>query len=260
TATGVGGDGLLAGLDLSGTTRTNAGTTTDTWTFTDVTGNYNNTSGTVSDVIAKADATILVSPYSVTYDANAHTASGTATGVGSDGSLASLDLSGTTHTNAGTTTDTWTFTDVTGNYNNTSGTVSDVIAKADATILVSPYSVTYDSHAHTATGSATGVGSDGALAGLDLSGTTHTNAGTTTDTWTFTDVTGNYNNATSTVTDAIGQASSTTVVTFEAGPYVYRGTEFGATATVTGAGGLSASVPVVLSGNCTYVTTTNGCT
>jgi len=40
---------------------------------------------------------------------------------------------------------------------------------------------------HTAAGTATGVKSE-ALAGLDLSGTTHTNAGTTTDTWTFTDV------------------------------------------------------------------------
>src|SRR4029077_6304479 len=232
TATGVGGDGLLAGLDLSGTTHTNAGTTTDTWTFTDVTGNYNNTSGTVSDVIAKADATILVSPYSVTYDANAHTASGTATGVGSDGALAGLDLSGTTRTNAGTTTDTWTFTDVTGNYNNSSGTVSDVIAKADATILVSPYSVTYDSHAHTATRSATGGGSSGALVGLDLSGTTRTNAGTTTDPWTFTDVTGNYNNTSGTVSDVIAKADATILVspysvTYDANAHTASGTATG---------------------------------
>ena len=39
----------LAGLDLSGTTHTAAGTTADPWTFTDVTGNYDNASGTVTD-------------------------------------------------------------------------------------------------------------------------------------------------------------------------------------------------------------------
>ena len=34
-----------------------------TWTFTDVTGNYNNASGTTHDNIAKANATISVTGY-----------------------------------------------------------------------------------------------------------------------------------------------------------------------------------------------------
>ena len=56
---------LLSGLDLSGTTHTNAGVhDADAWTFSDVTGNYNDTGGTVTDSIAKADATISVAPYS----------------------------------------------------------------------------------------------------------------------------------------------------------------------------------------------------
>jgi hypothetical protein len=156
----------------------------------------------VNDVIAKANATITVTPYSVTYDGASHAATGTAKGVLGE-TLAGLDLSGTAHTNAGNFTDTWNFTDVTGNYNNDTGTVNDVIAKANATITVTPYSVTYDAMPHTATGSATGVPS-GALAGLNLSGTTHTNAGTYNDTWTFTDVTGNYNNASGQITDVIG--------------------------------------------------------
>jgi hypothetical protein len=122
-------------------------------------------------------------------------------------------LSGTTHTNAGTYTDTWTFTDSTGNYNNASGSVIDTIAKANAVISVTPYSVTYDSNSHTATGTAIGVGSDGALSGLDLSGTTHTNAGTYTDTWTFHDATGNYADASGTVIDTIGQATAVISVT-----------------------------------------------
>src|SRR6185436_13960762 len=118
----------LAGLNLSGTTHTNAGNYTDTWTFTDVTGNYNNATGTVGDTISKIDATIDVTPYSVPFDGTAHTATGTAKGVGGT-PLAGLNLSGTTHTNAGSYTDTWTFTDVTGNYNNATGTVGDTISK-----------------------------------------------------------------------------------------------------------------------------------
>ena len=49
-------------------------------------------------------------------------------------------------------------------------------------------------------------------------------------------------------------------MTFEAGPYTYRGTAFTATANVTGVGGLNQTVAVVYSGDCTNVTSTNGCT
>src|SRR5207244_4329135 len=76
--------------------------------------------------IAKANPTINVTPYNLTYNGLPHTATGTATGVFSE-PLAGLDLSSTTHTNAGTYLDSWTFTDVTGNYNNASGSVTDVI-------------------------------------------------------------------------------------------------------------------------------------
>ena len=229
-ATGVNGQSL-SGLDLSGTTHTNAGTyATDSWIFTDTNGNYGNTSGTVSDSIAKASAAIKVTPYSVTYDGNPHTATGRATGVNGQ-SLSGLDLSGTTHTNAGTyATDSWIFTDSNGNYGNTSGTVSDSIAKASATIKVTPYSVTYDGNPHTATGTATGVNSQ-SLSGLNLSGTTHTNAGTYTDSWTFTDSTCNYNNAGGTVSDSIAKATAT--VTLSSLTQTYTGSALTPTATTT---------------------------
>ncbi len=216
----------------------------------------NNTTG----VITKADPTIVVTPYSVTYNGSAHTATGTAKGIlGED--LTGLDLSGTTHTIAGIFNgDAWTFTDVTGNYNDTSGTVTDDITKADAVCTITGYSVLHDGSAHTATGSCLGVDAS-VLVGLDLSGTTHTIAGIFNgDAWTFTDVTGDYNDTSGTVDDSIGYYSSTTVVTFEAGPYVYRGTPFTATAWATGPGGLHVSVPVVYSGDCTNVTVTGGCT
>src|SRR5207249_3290538 len=206
------------GLNLSGTTHTNAGTYNgDVWTFADPAGNYNDASGAVNDSIAKANAAIVVvTPYSVTYDGLAHSATGTATGLAGADLSAGLNLSGSTHTHAGTYNgDVWTFTEASGNYNNASGTVNDSISKANAaTIVVTPYSVTYDGLAHTATGTATGLGGVNLSAGLNLSGTTHTNAGTYNgDTWTFTDPAGNYNNASGTVNDSIGKADAAISVT-----------------------------------------------
>jgi hypothetical protein len=212
SATGAKGESL-AGLDLSGTTRTNAtpGAVSDSWTFTDVTGNYNNASGSVSDQIDKANANFSVNGYHVTYNGASHTATGSATGVKGE-SLAGLDLSGTTRTNAtaGAVSDSWTFTDVTGNFNNASGSVSDQIDKANANFSVNGYHVTYNGASQTATGSATGAKGE-RLAGLDLSGTTRTNAtaGAMSDAWTFTDVTGNYNNVSGSVSDQIDKANVT---------------------------------------------------
>jgi alpha-glucosidase (family GH31 glycosyl hydrolase) len=179
TATGAGGVNLAADLNLGGTTHTNAGSyANDGWSFTDLTGNYASASGTVSDKINQANATINITPYTVTYDTTAHTATGTATGAGGVNLAADLNLGGTTHTNAGSyANDGWSFTDLTGNYSSTSGTVSDKINQANATINITPYTVTYDGAAHTATGTATGVGGVNLAAGLSLSSTTHTSAG-----------------------------------------------------------------------------------
>lgn len=75
------------------------------------------------------------------------------------------------------------------------------IAKANAIVVVTPYSVVYNGAAHTATGIATWIN------GVSLNGlvvnSTHTNAGIYSDTWTFTDTTGNYNNASGVVVDTI---------------------------------------------------------
>src|SRR5262249_30176495 len=269
TATGVCGDDLSAGFNFSGTSNTNAGTYTDTWTFSGGT-NYNNSSGTVTDIIdkapstttvtaanatytcspyagasasvtvacgplippppvkyigrnttvygpsntaptnagdytaqarymgdanhlqsndskdftiAQADATISVTGYSVTYECNEHKATGTATGVCTDNLSADLDFSGTAHTNAvAAHTDTVTFHDPNGNYKDATRNVTDEIKKADPTIHITPYNVTYDHNPHTATGTATGACGENLLNAphndtLSLSGTTHTNPG-----------------------------------------------------------------------------------
>src|SRR4029077_13071438 len=95
--------------------------------------NHTGSSNSGSFAIAKVNPNVTVTPYSVAFDGKAHTATGTATGAGGV-SLTGLTLSGTTHTNAATYgTDSWTFTDSAGNYNNASGTVQDIIAKANTT-------------------------------------------------------------------------------------------------------------------------------
>jgi hypothetical protein len=120
-------------------------------------------------------------------------------------------------------------------YTAASGSSTLTISRADATIFVAPYSVIYDGHAHTATGTATGALGE-SLAGLDLTGTTHTDAGSYTDTWTFTDATNNYNNATGTVTDNIGKVSAANI-TINGFTGVYDGLPHGATGSATGVNG-----------------------
>ena len=254
TAAGVGGVDLSGDLTLTGTTHTNAGTYTDTWTFHDPSGAYQDASGMVDDSIAQASALIVITPYtsaSTTYDGTTHTAAGTATGVIGVDLSGGLALSGTTHTNAGTFTDGWIFHDASGNYLDASGTVNDSIGQASATIVVTSYtsaSTTYDGNAYAATGTATGIGGVDLSGDLALSGTTHSNAGTFTDGWSFHDAAGNYADQSGTVTDSIGRASAVIVIT----PYTSASTTFDgnahtATGTATGVVGLDLSSDLALS-------------
>ncbi len=229
----------LSGLNLGATSHTDPGDyPNDGWTFTDtVTGNYNSTSSTVHDNIAKADPLCTVNPYNVPFDGVAHTANGTCTGVGGV-AINGLVLTGTTHTNAGDyTADAWTFSNSSGNYNNATGTIHDVIAKYSVTCTITPYSVPYNGSPHSATGYCMGVGGVN-ITGLDLGGSTHTNAGDyPSDTWTFTDSSGNYANNTGIVHDSITQIAANCTVT----PYnlPYDNKAHTATGTCTGIGGAS---------------------
>ena len=146
-------------------------------------------------IINKAEPSITVTPYSVTYDTEAHTATATVTGV-QDEELSGLDLSDTTHTNAGDYTgefaDSWTFTDETGNYTDADGTVGNTIAKADATITIAGYTDVYDGEAHGASiTTATGVGTDTDLSSSVTLGDSFTNVPGGTAHWTFSNA--NYN-------------------------------------------------------------------
>ena len=129
--------------------------------------------------------------------------------------------------------------------------------KADATVDVSGFSGPYDGNAHGATGSATGVGGADLSASLSL-GASYTDVPGGPANWSFAGG-DNYLSENGSVSIVITQVSSSTVVTFEAGPYVYRGTPYTATAAVTGVN-LNQSLVVGYTGDCTNVTVADGCT
>ena len=108
-------------------------------------------SGTNSLTVAKANATVVVTPYDVPYDGNSHTATVTSiNGVcGETGAtVGTVDVTGTTYASAAGSpyTDTWSFTG-TGNYNNIAAgpatTITDKINKINATWTTNPASKIY---------------------------------------------------------------------------------------------------------------------
>jgi hypothetical protein len=241
TATGVISDNLAAGLTLSGTAHTAAGTYNgDGWSFHDAAGNYNDASGTVNDSIGQRDLYVTASANSKTYGQTASD-TGAISGVqGSDGITASFASAGDA-ANAPVGTGSYTITGTLADPNNKLANYSVhqtdallTVAKADATINVTPYSVTYDGNSHTAAYTITGVnGETGAMVGTVTQNTTHTDAGTyASDSWSFTGA-ANYNNiASTTITDTIAKADPT--VNVSGYTCVYDGDPHGATGSVTG--------------------------
>ena len=192
-------------------------------------GNYSISYVGAELTITKADATINVSGYTRVYDGNAYGATGTATGVKGE-TLSGLDL-GATFTDVPGGSAHWTFTDVTGNYNDDAGDVAIAISRADATINVGGYTGIYDGEAHGATGTATGVKGK-TLSGLDL-GATFTDVPGGTAHWTF-DAGGNYNTASGDAAIVITKANQT--INWTNPPSIVYGTPLGAVqlnATVT---------------------------
>ena len=218
-----------------------------------------------SFTIHKADATVVVTPYDVIYDGQPHIATLVSiVGVNgeTDAEVGTVDLSGTEHTNAGSyLKDFWTLTG-TNNYNDASGNVSNNISKASATAHAGGGTATYDGT--TKTPSVCAINGPGYLGDLTCSNDPGivgpaagsytiqaTVNGTGLSNFDITKIDGTY---------TIEKAPTVTTVTFEAGPYVYRGTPFAASARVTGPGGLDQAVaPVTYSGDCLNVTGSNGC-
>src|SRR5262249_51315924 len=140
----------------------------DTWTFTDVTGNYNNAGGTVTDSIARADASVLVKGYSGTYDGNAHGASlDHATGVGGADLSSGVSL-GASFTDAPGGTAHWTFSY--DNYNDQSSDVAITIGKALLTVTAADATRAYGDANPTFTASYSGFVNGEVLATSGVSG------------------------------------------------------------------------------------------
>jgi hypothetical protein len=206
SATDINGNPLPASdFVLTATVHTNGGSYTDAWSFHDPSGNYQDASGTASDTISPANAHPSVTGYGIPYDGNAHTSVASATDVNGNPLPASdFQLTATMHTSAGSYTDAWSFHDPSGNYQDSTGTVSDSISPANAHPSVTGYGIPYDGHAHTAVGSATDVnGNPLPASDFVLTATVHTSAGTYTDAWSFHDPSGNYQDASGTVSDRI---------------------------------------------------------
>jgi putative cell wall-binding protein len=129
---------------------------------------------------------------------------------------------------------------------------SFTIAKADATIDVDGFSGVYDGAAHGATGSATGVLAEDLSADLDLGASFTDVPGGSAD-WTFTDSTGNYNDASGSV--AIDIAKADQVITFPAlGGKTFGDPDFTVSATA------SSGLPVSFSSTSPAVCTVTGAT
>ena len=137
-----------------------------------------------------------------------------------------------------------------------------MIDKATSTVTVTctagaPY--TYTGAAQTpCTATASGVGMTDVDVTASIVYGSNTNAGLATADASW-DGDANHTGNTGSGGFTIGKAASTTVVTFESGPYVFRGSAFTATAQVTGVGGLNEAVTVTYSGNCVFVSVPNGC-
>jgi hypothetical protein len=235
----------------STTAPTNAGHYTASAKF-DGDVNHSGSNDSKTFTIQRAVPTVTVTGGSFTYDGTAHAGSGAATGVGGVALTPAVTLtyvgtgattyasSSTAPTDAGTYAVTASFA---GNDNYIGGSSSAAtltIAKADATINVQGFTGTYDGSAHGASGSATGVNGTDLSSLLNL-GDSFTNVSGGTANWSFAG-NNNYNSASGSVTITINKASSTTTVSVANA--TYDGNAHGGTASVTGAGGLSQTLPV----------------
>jgi MBG domain (YGX type)/YDG domain len=184
-----------------------------------------------SFTIARADANIVVTGYSGTYDGSAHAATGSATGVNGENLSGLLSL-GVSFTDAPGGNAFWTFAG-TADYNGAGGAVAITINQASASITVSGYTGMYDGLAHGATGSATGVNGENLNTLLNL-GASFTNVPGGNATWAFAGNT-NYSAAGGSVSITITKA--TAVLSVDGFSGQYDGIAHGATGSATGVTG-----------------------
>ena len=263
--------------DLGSTAPVNVGaySVTANWPGTSTDANYNPATPAVAYFsIAPATANISVTGYDVVYNGLANEATGGASwelppvggGVASpplDISVPGLNLTNTIHTNAGTYTDSWTFSNP--NFVTESGPVTDIITKATLTATANNDSKTYGTlktfsgTAFTETGLVTANGDT-------ITGVTETSAGATASATVGTynivpsDAAGtglsNYTIAyvNGTLTVNVTKAITTTTVTSSANPSVFgQSVTFTAAVTANTPGAGTPSGTVLLQDNDTPI-------
>jgi len=243
SVTGPGGLALLLSVGYSN--NVNAGTATASASYAE-SDNYLGSSDSKNFTIGKAaSSTVVTCPPSVTYDGSAQTpCSGHVSGAGG----LSLDPAPVynNNTNAGTASASYTYAGD-ANHDGSSDSKNFTIDKAaSATLVTCPASVTYDGSAQTpCMVSVTG-------GGLNLTPeavySNNTNAGTATASYTFAGDS-NHLGSNDSETFTIAKATSTTVVTCDAGVTYNGSAQTPCSVAVTGAGGLNLSPDPVYSNN-----------
>jgi hypothetical protein len=232
---------------------TNAGTYSESVTCGST--GYVSGSNTGSLVISPAIPTLTVLCAEVTYDGNAHSCTGTPTGVGGATVAGSFVFAPGSEIAAGSYAETGTFTSSDPNYAN-GGTATGTlkIDSATPTLALSCPSVTFDGNAHSCSATATGVSGAGAqqksqlhmlaqlAQGASVNGSfaclpaTETNAGAYPVTCTFTSSDPSYvSGGTVSGSLVITQATPTLSATCAGG--IYNGTAYSCTGSATGVGG-----------------------
>ncbi|HJQ34724.1 MAG TPA: Ig-like domain repeat protein, partial [Pyrinomonadaceae bacterium] len=245
TANVTGAGGLSQTLTVSYTDNTVAGTASATAAFAGD-DNHTNSSGSKTFTITKAPSTTTVT----CAGGNVYTGSPltpcTASVTGAGGFSQSPTVNYKDNTVVGTATAAADFLGD-ANHDGSSDSKTFQIAKADSTVTVTcPASVTYDGSAQTPC-SASVSGAGGLSQSLTVTYSNNVNAGTGTATASA-DYIGdaNHDRSNGSKTFSIGKAVSTTTVLVS--DAVYDGQPHGATATVTGAGGLSQNLTVTYTG------------
>jgi hypothetical protein len=173
TVTGAGGLSLTPTAGY--TNNVNAGRATASYSYAGD-ANHRGSSDSQDFTIDKANASFTVTPYTVTYDRQAHTATvSTVTGVnGETGSAVGTVTLNTTHTDAGTYSDSWSFAG-SANYNDiASTTITNVINQAPLTITANDDTKVYGT---SKAFSSTAFTQSGLIAGDTITGVTETSTG-----------------------------------------------------------------------------------
>jgi len=246
TAAVTGAGGLNVPLTVSYTTNTDAGTAGASAGYAGDANHEISGASTTFTIDPAPSVTLVTCPPSITYTGSAlEPCTANVTGVGDLNQP--LTVSYTNNTNAGPAGASASYA---GDQNHLASSDSETftIDKADSvTTVTCPASVTFNGAAHTpCSASVTGAG------GLNLTPTptysNNTNAGTATASYAYAGD-ANHNGSSDSENFTIDKAESVTVLTCPASVTYNGAAQEPCSATVTGAGGLNGSVPVVYSNN-----------